>query len=324
MTSDSQSRFTYEDKISVHLGAGGAHTAVSRRISEPEIAPYYEKAMQRILDCPYCSGRLIHPDKNWHKPYPANYPYDIEIRECPSCTWWDMSFQFHTLGTEDYERWDFHEAIIKSFNLCAYETPFNILRSHLERNFEDIRHIHHRRFEELCGSIFREHMNCEIEHTAASRDGGVDLYAIKTNSEVWAIECKRREGPITETVKEVRAFLGAMIGADVPRGIFVSTADHFSSPALALANSPNLNKKGLELHLKDYGQFKELFQANTQTTARPWVDLLPDYETLKKHYSQYIISTEEVFNREEASIQLLNKKLHENLIENLKRVPRQH
>jgi predicted helicase len=117
-------------------------------------------------------------------------------------------------------------------------------------------------------------MNCEVRHTAASHDGGIDLYAITAERNVYAVQCKRREGPITESVEQVRAFLGAMISAEVPRGIFVSTADHFSPQAVSLANAPPLKNMGIELELIDYEVFRQLFNLTVPQVETPWRKLV--------------------------------------------------
>lgn len=271
-------RFVYQDKLYLRIGpevVEGRVQTLDERMQTPEVRRDFERlwSLRDASLCPYCGVTLADPLAKIEGKGRV-YPYYTTLKECPNCGWWALSHMHveytQELREEEFGVWEYYEAVLGTFDLGSRMVALDTLKNHLRRKFDDVRHIYPRKFEELCASVFREYMNCEVKHTAASQDGGIDLYAITSDTGVYAVQCKRREKPIAESVEQVRAFLGAMIVAGMPRGIVVTTADHFSPQALSLANAPPLKNLGIELQLIDFEQFRQLFNLTVAVSDRPW------------------------------------------------------
>jgi restriction endonuclease Mrr len=92
------------------------------------------------------------------------------------------------------------------------------------------------RFEALVGRAL-ERRGFRVAHHGGRGDEGVDLLATKGGDTV-AVQCKRYDSvPITPN--QIREFLGAMVGAQASRGVFVTTST-FSDAARAFAARQNM------------------------------------------------------------------------------------
>ena len=215
--------------------------------------------------CLYCSGDLVFFGQPNNEPFVGDFSF---AGECQRCGWWFCESQHVTYPDGDHSHDDFYEGVLRAFAIDHLDLPLDMLRHYLQRNFEDIRNINPRKFEELCQSVFYDHFACEVRLTGYSRDGGVDLYLVDSE-QPCAVQLKRRGGAVTEKVGAVREFLGALVEQGAMRGLFVSTADRFSLGARKAAHSPHLAQLGIKLDLMDYSGLRELFQERSLDN-KPW------------------------------------------------------
>jgi restriction system protein len=120
----------------------------------------------------------------------------------------------------------------------------------------------------------------------------MDVLLIDDDAREWLIQVKRRAGATAvEGVETVRSLLGTMIVEGKPRGVVVTTADHFSHFAHKAAVRATARSKGLitDIQLLDRHLFATLVGAVIPTDGwlRPLRDGLvcrPDnVETLALH-----------------------------------------
>ncbi len=149
------------------------------------------------------------------------------------------------------------------------------------KSWEDRKLISAGAAESLVQSILKEHLSCDVLTSTANvndPDGGIDLHVCSKNGNIIsAVQVKRRISQNTESVSEVRNFVGAMEIEDIKKGIFVTTADKFTKPANKIPEKLKSINSRLELQLIDGQSLFELLKCN----IRPETLIMPpDVESI--------------------------------------------
>lgn len=100
------------------------------------------------------------------------------------------------------------------------------LRRFLAKHPEELSKLSPRKFEELIASLLSE-SGLDVELTAQSRDGGVDIVAVggrDTKDVPILIQCKRYAGQRRVGVEAVRALFGAALLHEVGHAMLVTTS----------------------------------------------------------------------------------------------------
>jgi hypothetical protein len=155
-------------------------------------------------------------------------------------------------------------AILKRFLIDSMALPVEALNHHLTSRFGQLRHVAPRKLEEWVAGLVRDYLDCEVRLTSCTRDGGVDVYAL-LGEETMAIQVKRRANRNAEPVTAIREFVGVLLTSGIPRGLFVTTADHFSAPARQVAASAC--SRGIRLDLIDFHRLQDMFKLTWQDGA---------------------------------------------------------
>lgn len=191
--------------------------------------------------CPFCKkpGDVVHHKTDEVVQFPGSGYGDMTIAWQCACGWWqtyihawDDETGRSTAGTRT------RSAILRRYDPRAIDVPIDVLRREISKSPRAIYEINKRKMEELVGSVFSEHFACEVKFTGQSHDGGIDLYLVLGDT-IALVQVKQREfGSRThkaEPVQSIREFLGAALLNDGRNIIFVTTADHFSPPAMDAA-----------------------------------------------------------------------------------------
>lgn len=110
-----------------------------------------------------------------------------------------------------------------------------------------------RKFEEVVAEIFRSR-GFVVELTPRTRDGGKDLYALRTDpfgTTLYVIECKRYASSQKVGVEIVRGLYGVTLAERATMGIIVTTST-FSPAAIDFADPLKY-----QLSLRDYDALRE-------------------------------------------------------------------
>jgi restriction system protein len=110
------------------------------------------------------------------------------------------------------------------------------LIDHLSRNPDAVHDLTSRQFEELTAELL-ERMGYEVQLTAATRDGGKDLYAVRKDglgSFMFVVECKRYAPDRPVSVGVVRSVHG-VAQHERANGAIVMTTSFFTDPAKQFA-----------------------------------------------------------------------------------------
>lgn len=187
------------------------------------------------------------------------------------CGWWLYHYKDGSDGK--YGEWA-NEAILKKFSIDSIALPIEALNYHITSRFADLRHVTPRKLEEWVAGLIRDHLDCEVRLTSATRDGGVDVYAL-LGEQKMAIQVKRRSRGGAEPVAAIREFVGVLFTGGIPQGLFVTTADHFSASAREVAVTAC--SRGFRLDLVDFHDLEDLFRLTWRKAAsrgeQYWQDL---------------------------------------------------
>lgn len=198
------------------------------------------------MSCPYCRSDLGAETKD--KALASNAFYDIKIKHCDVCGWWctEQASGVMEGGEKGYL---VINSILREFRTSDLDVPVRELRGYLGKHPNALYELHPRKFEELIAAVFSDFFRCEVELTAQTRDGGVDMYLIRSDG-TYLVQAKRRSDPrAIEGVQAVRELAGVLLTSGYTKGIVVSTAQDFSKPAKREAASPFLNSQGYLIEL---------------------------------------------------------------------------
>jgi hypothetical protein len=263
--------YSYADYIEADFGTWGIFVSptFNEQMQDPHNKAMYERwrSVINMRVCPYCSSSplMLTVGQEHIREFLGD---NHLVKQCAGCGWWFYVRESY-VTFDNFQEWRYYEGIIQRYDVRSIETPLGILKQHLTRKFEDVRHIHHRTFEALCRDIFSEHFDCDVRLTTSTRDGGIDLYAVLGDKR-YVIQVKRRAKTVAEGVEPIRAFLGAMVTAGETNGIFVTTAERFSRAAQSTAIALPLRSHGIRLELVDYQRLQELFSGSVAAQQPPW------------------------------------------------------
>lgn len=204
--------------------------------------------------------------------------YAVEVRQC-SCGWWDMRHTESTgsSSTDGWTEWpSLKHGILKRFDVSRIDLPLELLRTALVNRADIIDHVHSRVMEELVAAVLSDfYPGCEVHHCGRSHDGGIDLLLALSDVPV-AVQVKRRlRRDRGESVTAVREFLGAMQVEGLSRGIYVTTADHFSREARSAAARVVQRGAVCGLDLIDRSSFFSMLGVVRPAVASSWKPHLP-------------------------------------------------
>jgi hypothetical protein len=194
---------------------------------------------------------------------------------CDTCGWWcQYAIGANKDGFFECER---VPAALRTYDVSNIVAPVTALRRALSENPKWLDELNPTKMEELVGSILSDFMDCEVVHTGRTGDGGIDLLLLDGDTS-YVVQVKRRISQHGETVSAVREFLGATLLAGYRRGIYVTTATHYT-PATVDAAAAAKSRRLLEkLHLIDRDRFLRLLRLVSAKTLHPWQAYYRDIE----------------------------------------------
>ncbi|MBL3601863.1 MAG: restriction endonuclease [gamma proteobacterium endosymbiont of Lamellibrachia anaximandri] len=222
--------------------------------------------------CRYCGIEMLSPI-NEVEDGGGRYDHVHRVHQCHECSWWwEEEYEDIYIGGGDRltkERKRF--GILKRYDVDDIEIPMNTLRGVLSQDNSLLYHLHPTKFEKLVGSVFRDHLDCEVRHLGRTGDGGIDLLLIQGEKQT-VIQVKRRSNKsATEGVAPIRELIGAMILRGNKNGVFVTTANTFSGPAKSAASlAPKKTSDIEKIELVDCGSLIELLNLTMPKISAPW------------------------------------------------------
>jgi len=246
-----------------------------------DINTYYEYrelygSWQYYHKCRFCNTDLIEVYRSKHKDIDAIYHSqgNVWIKECPVCGWWQAVDEYqYTQENEGrhYEAYEYvRRGILKRYKVQDVDIPISTLRHYLNSKPDLLRHINPRSLERLVADVFKDFYNCEVFHLGGPSDGGIDLLLVNGNRQIVVQVKRRSKGKPSESVSLIREFLGAMLLQDQFRGIYVTTADSFSSES-SRAISIAMNKSIIDyIDLVDFAKLRDICSLVAYQNSKPW------------------------------------------------------
>lgn len=267
---------------------GGTAIGYPGMISSPRDPEFL---YQQIGWCPYCEAET--PEVFKAKYYRACHDQEsnrsIEAWACDGCGWWQI--KEHIGEVTGYEEHCITEhvlgALVRTFRVDDLRLPLDCLQKELTQNPRLMHYIHPRKMEELVQGVFSDFYACEVEHCGRSHDGGIDLLIIQSNSPVLVQVKRRQSEEHVESVAAVREFLGALLLKGGDEGIFVTTADHFSSAARESAKIAIKKELVRRFDLIDFARFLAMLRVTRSQAPEFWRDHLPAQDWSTERQGSY-------------------------------------
>jgi restriction system protein len=172
--------------------------------------------------------------------------------------------------TQEYN----YQAIVRTFDVSEKLLPLDTLLTHLRKKTSILYDIHPRKMEEVVRYVFSSYYSCDVIHCGKSHDNGIDLIMIDSD-EPTLIQVKRRQSPDhVESVSVIREFLGALLVNRSRKGIFVSTADHYSKETFKTIDTILGEDVVTKFDLIDYNRFTEMLSVIKNEKKEPWISLI--------------------------------------------------
>lgn len=236
--------------------------------------------------CPFCnrdlnkvfSKAIIEYDPD-DKDSTKDIHHSMTASSC-SCGWWKVEH----LETPDAHNlyaspaWFFsYRGVLRRFSVDDVTVPMEALRRAIAKRPDALDEISPRKMEELVGAVMSDFWpgsKCTL--CGKSGDGGVDLILV-INDKPFAVQVKHRENPKKgESVHHVTHFIGALMLNDIPNGVFVTSANHFSRQAEEAA-ATILERGHVEsFELVARGAFLEMLRATRRHLSDPWRKCIPN------------------------------------------------
>jgi restriction system protein len=177
----------------------------------------------------------------WHR--------DDQVLVCDQCGW-HMAWrsEFGTFGPKRIENsriWA-AAASLRNLDVTDVATPMEDVCAFLIAKSSARFDVHPRLMEQVVTDVFRDH-GWTATLTAYSNDGGIDVILDGDGKRI-GVQVKRYKDSIQ--VEQIRALVGALVAADLTRGVFVTTS-RFSKGAKNLGKALESERKPYRVELID-------------------------------------------------------------------------
>lgn len=175
-----------------------------------------------------------------------------------------------------------YAGLLRNFAPDTAEAPLSMLREEIRRSRIAANTVDPRRFQRLVQNILQHAWDCEVIDLGTSRDGGIDLLALRGTEDVVAIQVKRRAAPRgAERIEVVREFLGAAMLRGHKSLALITTASRFTRGAHAEAELAVQKRLVRDFELIDRSALNEILSAVPEEP--PWRVALLDQIKEKRY-----------------------------------------
>ena len=220
--------------------------------------------------CPYCDLSLA-----LIRDSPTRFEMN-QIWQCSRCGWWEIERIFQGVGNEHEVAYAavHHQACLRHFDAASSSIPAAVLTEHLREDPDAMLSADKTKLEQVIQYIFSSYFNCEVKHCGQSHDGGIDLVLIDSDEPIM-IQVKGRESPdAVESIGAVREFLGALWVKKSVRGVFVTTADHYSPVCHRAINTMLRDGRLKSFDLIDFDRICAMLRNVKSNKHKQWEELM--------------------------------------------------
>jgi restriction system protein len=235
----------------------------------PNVNTLSKKFYYRHGKCPNCNTQTFIVFEDGYYSYFADLGMDITIYNCKGCGWWEQIIvKREGIGLIKTER--NHRSILRKYSVSDKNIPIETLNQFLLKNKKSLFDIHPTQMERIVQKTLSSFYLCNVIHCGKSHDGGIDLFYVESDTPV-AIQVKKHKSPSkVEPVKVIREILSAAQLKNYKEIVFVTTAHHFSKPAIKASEiAINLGIVN-RFELIDFNRFVDLLNLTNRNPSEPW------------------------------------------------------
>lgn len=181
-----------------------------------------------------------------------------QLSVCRLCGWWTayrVHQGDHPRTAHLYECYDGIVGSLREFDPADISLPIEDVRRYLQINQDRVYDLHPRVFEEVVGSVFKDH-GWQVKVTAYTGDDGVDV-VLTSGAKTVGVQVKKNKKQRKVEAEQIRALAGALILNGMTEGVFVTTSSYRRGAMLTAAN---YCQRGYHVHLLDCKKFFEALE----------------------------------------------------------------
>jgi len=208
--------------------------------------------------CIWCYKDLLRLDPVYIKSERSQRNLIAQLSVCRYCGWWTayrVHQGDHPRTAHLYECYDGIVGSLKEFDPADISVPIEDVRRYLQINHESVYDLHPRVFEEVVGSVFKDH-GWQVKVTAYTGDDGVDVVLTDGDRTVGVQVKKNKKGKKVEA-EQIRALAGALVLSGMTEGVFVTTSSYRKG---AILTAERYGARGYPVQLLDCKRFFEALE----------------------------------------------------------------
>jgi hypothetical protein len=205
----------------------------------------------RPPSCPYCKGWLA-AATSFAEIY--EHQMRLEFGLCLFCGWWDVVYREDGMMSYHEEESYYRSRLASASDQVVSAITEAALVNRVAWNADSLYSCTPRETEEFVASVFRSVLDCKIELTPQTRDGGYDLIGFDSSGGPFIVEVKRYREGRRVGVSLVRQLIGVMYVNQIEHSIVVTTSS-FTRDARAAAAAVE-SSSGLKLELRDMADIR--------------------------------------------------------------------
>jgi len=229
------------------------------------------------VDCIYCTSKMMRlPSQQFEV---KDRRLLVQFSLCSRCGWWTV-YRVHQGDLPRAREAECYSGAIgslKELDLDDISTPLKDVRQYLLAKKESIYSVHPKIFEDVVGSVFKDH-GYGVRITAYSGDDGIDVILDESSGNTIGVQVRRYKKKLRIEAEQIRSLAGALFLGGHTKGVFVTTSS-FRSGAQKTAD--RLNSLGFPIELMDAERFLEVLG----------IAQLRSLEVTNKQINSWVLST---------------------------------
>lgn len=208
--------------------------------------------------CIWCYKELFRLDPVYVESDKSRRKLIAQLSVCRYCGWWTayrVHQGDHPRTAHLFECYDGIVGSLKEFDPADISVPIADVRRYLQINQDRVYDLHPRIFEEVVGSVFKDH-GWQVKVTAYTGDDGVDIVLTDGNRTV-GVQVKKNKKERKVEAEQIRALAGALVLNGMTEGVFVTTSSYRKG---AVLTAERYGEQGYPVQLLDCERFFEALE----------------------------------------------------------------
>jgi restriction system protein len=149
----------------------------------------------------------------------------VQVSLCGRCGWWSVYrvHQGNVPAAQEAEGYSGTIGCLKELDLSDISAPLKNVRQYLLAKRESIYTVHPKLFEDVVGSIFKDH-GYGVRVTGYAGDDGIDVILNDSSGKTVGVQVKRFRKERRIEAEQIRSLAGALMLGGQTKGIFVTTS----------------------------------------------------------------------------------------------------